>query len=188
MTDEIATLAVRALVALGAAGVLGRWLVRLRADRAQARSLHQYQPLWSWFVVVLAAVHPIALATPTWYDALLRPAGILLMVAGLALAGWATVHLGRYWDVAISALPDHRVVDDGPFAMVRHPIYLGLVGFVVGATGAVADPLVAFAAAVEVAVLVARARAEERFLTERLGEGYAEYARRVPMLLPWPRP
>lgn len=188
MTDELATLLVRALAVVGAIGVLGRWLLRARAERAPMRTWLQLAPYLYWVALAVVLWHPMALATPAWYDAALRPGGLALGVLAGGFAAWAALHLGRYWDPAISALRDHRVVDDGPFALVRHPIYLGLVAFFVGGMLALADPLVAVATVGVVVVVLPRARAEERFLIERLGDEYRVYRRRVPMLLPWPRP
>lgn len=178
----------RALIILGAIGVLGRWLLRGRTERVPMRTWLQLAPCAYWIAVLVLSWHPVPLATPAWYDATVRPAGVgLAMLAG-AFAAWAALHLGRYWDPSISALRDHRVVDDGPYGVVRHPIYLGLLAFFVGTTLAVVDPVVAFVSGGAAAVALLRARAEERFLIERLGDEYRAYRRSVPMLAPWPRP
>lgn len=128
--------------------------------------------------------HPLVVPTPSWYDAVLRPAGLGLILLSGVFVLWAYARLGRYWDASISVLRDHRVVDDGPFAVVRHPVYLGLILFLAGGALLVADPLVAAVTAVVAVLMLFRARAEERFLEERLGDEYRDYARRVPMLLP----
>lgn len=98
------------------------------------------------------------------------------------------VRLGRYGDGEISVLPDHRVVQDGPFAIVRHPVYFGFILFVASGAFLIADPAAAMSAALRALVMYFRAREEERFLLDHLGDAYAAYRRGVPMLVPWRRP
>jgi len=50
-----------------------------------------------------------------------------LVGAGVAVAWWARLHLGRMWSARITLKADHKVVDSGPYALVRHPIYSGLL-------------------------------------------------------------
>ncbi len=186
MSDQDAAALIRLLVLVGSAGAIGRYAMRSREPRAAVRTALSYAPYLYWAVILVILAHPLAVALPAWYGQL-RFAGLALAMAGGAFAAWAALHMGRYWDVEISALADHRVVEDGPFAIVRHPIYLGLIAFFAGTTIALGDPIVAVASVGGGAVAVARARAEERFLAERLGESYRRYQRRVSMLLPLPR-
>lgn len=187
MDDALGTAATRVLVFVGVAGVVVRFLLRSRDARVYSRSSLQITPAVAWVAVALLAWHPVRVGTSPEYDSLARPLGVVAMALGGAFSGWAAIHMGRYWDITVSALPDHRVVDDGPFGVVRHPIYLGVISFLVGGAAAIADPVAAVVCAGAVAVFVSRARAEERFLEERLGDAYRAYARRVPMLIPRPR-
>ena len=50
-----------------------------------------------------------------------------MMLAGLLFTWWARIYLGRLWSSAITRKEDHRIVDTGPYALVRHPIYTGLI-------------------------------------------------------------
>lgn len=184
MDDATATVATRVLVLVGVAGVVTRFLFRSSHPRVYATSSLQIAPAVAWLAVALLAWHPFPLGTPPAYDAVARPLGVVAMTLGGAFSGWAALHMGRYWDITISALRDHRVVDDGPFGVVRHPIYLGVISFLVGGALAIADPVATIVCAGAIAVFVSRARAEERFLRERLGDAYREYATRVPMLIP----
>lgn len=164
--------------------VLARWLTRAPGARDESRSLLQLAGLAEIGSALVLFWHPMVVRTPAPYDAVVRPAALGLILLSGMLVLWAYRRLGPYWDAAISVRRDHRVVDDGPFALVRHPVYLGLVGFLSGGALLTADPLVALVAAVVAVLVVLRARAEERFLEERLGEAYREYERRVPMLVP----
>jgi len=79
----------------------------------------------------------------------------------------------------------HEVVDRGPYALVRHPVYSGLALHFVGASLATGNLLfIAGTVLVSFPAFWLRAVAEERLLSGRLGPAYAAYARRVPMLLP----
>ena len=98
---------------------------------------------------------------------------------------WARLTMGRLWSGFISRLADHRIVDTGPFAIVRHPIYTGIIAaaFLLGIEQGTAEGM-----AGAVFFLLAfwmKARIEENFLRKELGpEPYDAYRRRVPMLLP----
>jgi protein-S-isoprenylcysteine O-methyltransferase Ste14 len=111
-------------------------------------------------------------------------AGVTLL--GILFAWWARLHLGRLWSSAITRKEHHRVVDSGPYALVRHPIYTGLIVALV-ATAAEQATLLAFIAVATIVVgFWLKARAEERFLMQELGaDAYGAYRRRVPMLFPF---
>ena len=110
-----------------------------------------------------------------------------VMLAGLLLTWWARIYLGPLWSSVITRKKDHRIVDSGPYAFVRPPIYTGLV-IALLATAAAEGRATALAGAAFVIFGVwLKARAEERFLTAEFGaEIYASYCRRVSMLIPLP--
>ena len=109
-----------------------------------------------------------------------------VMLLGLALTWWARMQLGRLWSSAITRKEKHRLVDTGPYAFVRHPIYTGLI-IALLATAAIEATLVALLGALLIVLgLWVKARAEERFLMTELGpDAYEFYRRRVPMLVPF---
>lgn len=109
-----------------------------------------------------------------------------LTLAGILFAWWARLHLGRLWSSAITRKQGHRVVDSGPYGLVRHPIYTGLL-LAIFATAAAQATVSGCAGAALVAFgLWLKARTEERFLTQELGaDAYGEYRRRIPMLVPF---
>jgi protein-S-isoprenylcysteine O-methyltransferase Ste14 len=105
-------------------------------------------------------------------------------VASFAFAWWARLHLGTLWSGTITRKEGHRVVDTGPYRLVRHPIYTGIIaaGFILAAELAT---LAAFAGAALMTLgWWMKAREEERFLSRELGPAYDDYRRRTPMLLP----
>lgn len=113
---------------------------------------------------------------------------LLVAVAalGLLFTWWARLYLGRLWSSSVTQKTVHRVVDTGPYAIVRHPIYTGLIAAVF-ATAAMNGAVVGLAGAALMTVgFWLKARLEERFLRQQLGAGaYDSYRRRVPMLIPF---
>jgi protein-S-isoprenylcysteine O-methyltransferase Ste14 len=109
-----------------------------------------------------------------------------LVVLSLLFAWWARLHLGKLWSGTITRKEGHYVVDTGPYALVRHPIYSGAIAATL-ATAAAEATLPALIGLVLITLgLWLKARVEERFLREELGpEAYDAYRRRVPMLLPF---
>jgi protein-S-isoprenylcysteine O-methyltransferase Ste14 len=109
-----------------------------------------------------------------------------VVVFGFLFAWWARIYLGSLWSGWITKKANHYIVDTGPYALVRHPIYTGLI-------------ISALATAVQRGTIVAilggaimawgfwiKARLEEQFLREELGaEAYDSYRRKVPMLIPF---
>ncbi len=114
----------------------------------------------------------------------LRLAGLTLV--GISFTWWARIHLGRFWSNAITRKEGHRVIDTGPYGLVRHPIYTGLIAGML-ATGVAVGTVTAMLGAVLISLgMWQKARMEEGFLTHELGaNAYGSYCRRVPMLVPF---
>ena len=100
-----------------------------------------------------------------------------------------TFHLGTLWSARVTSKADHRIVDTGPYGIVRHPIYTGILIAIYAGLLTMPGLLNIAGGAVLTVAFVIKARLEERFLSDELGaEAYGEYRSRVPMLVPfWPR-
>jgi protein-S-isoprenylcysteine O-methyltransferase Ste14 len=109
-----------------------------------------------------------------------------LIVLGFAFSAWARVHLGPLWSGTITKKADHRIIDTGPYAMVRHPIYAGIL-LAVFATAAAKGTVLGLIGALLITIGIwMKARLEESWLREELGaEAYDAYRRRVSMLIPF---
>ena len=107
-----------------------------------------------------------------------------LIVLGFAFCWWARLHLGRLWSGFVTLKEDHRVVDTGPYGLVRHPIYTGIMiaGFATALMRA--SPLALAGASLITIGFSMTARIEEGFLRAQLGDAYDAYSRRVGMLVP----
>ena len=110
----------------------------------------------------------------------------MLTGCGFAFCWWARLHLGRLWSGTVTRKVGHHVVDSGPYALVRHPIYTGII-IASFATAIQTGTGAALAGAVAMTVgWYLKARLEERFLRAELGrEAYDAYARRTAMLAPF---
>jgi len=118
--------------------------------------------------------------------AIARTSVVLALVAASAWLMLAAVRtLGRQWSLTARVLETHRLVTDGPYRYVRHPIYTAMLGMLL-ATGVAMTGLVAIAVAVVVYVAGTRLRigVEERLLRESFGGDYDAYARRVGAFIP----
>jgi protein-S-isoprenylcysteine O-methyltransferase Ste14 len=109
-----------------------------------------------------------------------------VIALGIAFAWWARIYLGPLWSGTITAKTDHRVIDTGPYAIVRHPIYTGLLLSILATMAAKGTALAILGAVLITIGLWMKARLEEGFLREQLGaDAYDAYRRRVPMLVPF---
>jgi protein-S-isoprenylcysteine O-methyltransferase Ste14 len=126
--------------------------------------------------------------TPLWSVA----SGIGWVLAGVVMCGfvfvwWARIHLGQLWSSSVTRKEHHHVVDTGPYAIVRHAIYTGLLLAII-ATMLLRGTILTVTGSTLIAMgIYVKARVEEEFLRQQLGESYDAYARRVPMLVPFLR-
>jgi protein-S-isoprenylcysteine O-methyltransferase Ste14 len=117
-------------------------------------------------------------------DFLWTSAGIFLTSLGVAVSLWARYCLGQYWSARVTLKEGHRLIQSGPYAYVRHPIYTGML---VGATGT-ALVLGEWRGLLAVGIMLAahswKASREEVLLSGEFGADYAEYRRRTGFLFP----
>lgn len=107
-------------------------------------------------------------------------------VAGIAFAWWARIVMGKLWSGGIEVKDGHQVVETGPFALARHPIYTGLITAAIAAAIIRATPWALVGAALFALGFILKAKVEERFLEAELG-GYDAYRKRVRMIVPLPK-
>ena len=110
--------------------------------------------------------------------------GLAFTVAGLCFAVWARIHLGKYWSGRITLKENHRVIQTGPYALVRHPIYSGLILALFG-TAITLGTMPAFAGfAFMLIAFVRKLKIEETWLCSQFGAEYEAYRNRVKALIP----
>ncbi len=145
-----------------------------------------------WVSAVLLFVYPLPHG---WARAQLWSAGsavnwilAALTAAGLLFTWWARVHLGRLWSDWVVKKAGHHVVDSGPYRLVRHPIYLGLIVAAFATASEKGNSFSLLGGAIMTLAFYTKARREERFLRAELGENsYAAYASKTAMLVPFVR-
>ncbi len=112
--------------------------------------------------------------------------GVVLGASGLVLAVAGRVALGAWFAPTGAVFKGQQVVTGGPYAWVRHPLYVGWWVFLVGACLAFDSTTIAAAAILVVPGVGAIGRGEERLLRDELGDAYDKYRRRVPRWVPRP--
>jgi protein-S-isoprenylcysteine O-methyltransferase Ste14 len=111
--------------------------------------------------------------------------GVTLTVAGLLFSIWARHHLGRNWSLAVTLKDDHELIVTGPYALVRHPIYTGLLVGFLGTAIAIMQIRGILALISILIALWTKIRMEERLMREHFGAKYDIYSRRVSALVPF---
>jgi protein-S-isoprenylcysteine O-methyltransferase Ste14 len=110
--------------------------------------------------------------------------GLVLFVLGLGLAVWARVHIGRNWGTPMSQKDEPELVTSGPYRLVRHPIYSGILLASVG-TALALSWVWLVVVALAGGYFVYAATVEERYLTEQFPDTYPVYRRTTKMLVPF---
>lgn len=158
-----------------------------RQHRVSRRSgwLVELYPVLVWIPLVFAT---FLFTGQVELDDTVQAAGVVVALAGSLFAAWAMWSLYRSYGVRTDVFEGHTLKLNGPFAVVRHPQFLGFLTYHVGASLALESiALIAITAAVILPYTALRIAAEERVLREAFGEVYEAYAARVPSLLPLPR-
>jgi len=120
----------------------------------------------------------------TNHDALLQGIGLAVFAAGLALAIWARVYLGRNWGMPMSQKDDPELVTTGPYRSIRHPIYTGIELAMIGT--AIAVSLYWLVAVIVVgAYFFFSAVVEERNMARQFPGAYPQYKQSTKMLIPF---
>jgi protein-S-isoprenylcysteine O-methyltransferase Ste14 len=112
--------------------------------------------------------------------------GFGLVALGLAFSVVARAWLGGNWSGMVTLKQDHELIRSGPYRLVRHPIYTGLLLAVLGSAIALGEWRGLIALALITASFLRKIVIEERFLTQQFGAVYAQYRTATPALVPLP--
>jgi protein-S-isoprenylcysteine O-methyltransferase Ste14 len=128
--------------------------------------------------------HPLDLRLFGCNDIIASVAAILCVV-GLAFCVWARATLGRNWSGTITLKENHELIVRGPYQIVRHPIYTGLLAMYLATAlllgcigGFIGVPLV-------VGGFWIKLRDEEKLMLQQFPEHYAAYQERTRRLIPF---
>jgi protein-S-isoprenylcysteine O-methyltransferase Ste14 len=112
-------------------------------------------------------------------------AGVALTMIGVCFAIWARYHLGAYWSGTVTIKQDHRLIRTGPYAVVRHPIYAGILFGMLGTAVAVGELRGVLAVLLFFAAFSIKIRLEECWLLQEIGPEYEQYRHEVRGLIPF---
>ncbi|MEO6458645.1 MAG: isoprenylcysteine carboxylmethyltransferase family protein [Chloroflexia bacterium] len=146
----------------------------------------------SALAVIITGVGAIALATSVrlrWGNPIggewVQWLGLLVMALGLLLRYGSIRWLGPMFTRFVQVLPDHKLVTNGPYSLVRHPAYTGLLVFFIGMGIALGDWLsLLFLTLIPPIGIIYRIKVEEQALLEAFGEEYRAYMGRTYAIFP----
>jgi len=132
-----------------------------------------------------AALFP---ALPGVVECFVGALAIAIAAGSVALTLKAVRHLGKQWSIVARVRSDHKLITDGPYGVVRHPIYTGMLGMLL-ASGLAASVGWGILAGLAVFALGTwlRVRSEESLLRGMFGRAFEEYRAKVPAVVPLPR-
>jgi protein-S-isoprenylcysteine O-methyltransferase len=167
-------------------------LTATRRSRSRTGTKHDRSTLRVvWLVIMLSVAAGIFVARQLPAAALPHHrsfvfAGVVLFVAGLLLRWWAIITLGRFFTVDVTIEKDHELVERGPFRVVRHPSYTGVLLAFVGFALSLGNWAALLVILLPISVaFIHRMNVEENALSGALGMQYTDYMRRTKRLVPY---
>ena len=182
---------------------LGEWLAALRKGQAVTllpERKGRKWPMWAEIgIIVLGLVICAAMIYYLWIplplllssraERILGVVGLAIYLAGCAFMLWARRTLGRMWGLSTSQqvklLDDHELVQGGPFAFVRHPMYFGWWAAMLGLTMLYPVWMVFLLFTFSLISFAGRARREEAALSERFGDRWSVYKAHTKFIIPY---
>ena len=131
--------------------------------------------------VPLAVLRERFIPRATWISAF----AATLTVAGLLFTVWARRHIGANWSASVTIKEGHELVTTGPYAMVRHPIYTGLMLAIAGSALAIGEWRGVLAVALALVSFVWKLRIEERWMRQQFAVRYRDYCAHTAALVPF---
>jgi protein-S-isoprenylcysteine O-methyltransferase Ste14 len=158
------------------------FIVYWRIKAAGTKSTQRREPVVSGILRLVAFLVVIVLLSTTripvaWLYRQLWPAGIwpfcigaVVTLLGLSFAVWARQHLASNWSSAVTIKEGHELITSGPYALVRHPIYTGILTGFIGTAIALAQVRGVIGFALILIVLWSKLRIEEQWSVPSLGK------------------
>jgi protein-S-isoprenylcysteine O-methyltransferase Ste14 len=160
------------------------WLVSAAGAKEGSRTRRTRPPGLLIAVLALVLLRVFRAGSLAVDDPVLEAVGAVLFLAGLGLAVWARVYLGRNWGMPMTQKDEPELVTSGPYRYVRHPIYSGILLAVLG-TSLATDIYWLIALIVMGAYFIYSARVEERLLCTTFPTTYPGYRTKTKMLIPF---
>lgn len=160
------------------------WLVSAAQAKQGTRTGRTRPPGVAIAVLAFVVLRAFKASNLEVRDPAVQAIGTVVFVAGLGLAVWARVHLGRNWGMPMTLKQEPELVTSGPYRCVRHPIYTGILLGMLGTALALNLYLLIVVFALSV-YFVHSARVEERIMTAAFPTAYPGYRARTKMLVPF---
>lgn len=165
--------------------LLRRWLVP-SPMRFRIRTWRRYVPAIllpaEWLLPPILIVLRIGAIEGSWLG--VRVVGLAVGLAGAVLLTWAAVLLGRFLMHGAVVREDHALIENGPYRLVRHPVYAGYLALLLGSGVASLNICLCLLWPVSLIGILLQAASEEQLLAERFGQDYECYVRRTGRLVP----
>ncbi len=160
------------------------WLIAAATAKAGTRN-QRSRPAAGLIIVVFVLLRLVRGSDSLMVHSLpVQIVGLVLFVAGLGLAVWARIYLGRNWGMPMTEKDEPELVTSGPYRFVRHPIYSGILVAILGS--ALATTLYWLIALVALGIFFFySARVEEQTMTRTFPSAYPGYKAHTKMLIPF---
>jgi protein-S-isoprenylcysteine O-methyltransferase Ste14 len=160
------------------------WLISATRAKHGSRMARTRSPGLLIIVLGFLLLRAFGVNSSTVDSPILEAAGVILLLLGLGLAVWARIYLGRNWGMPMTEKDEPELVTSGPYHLVRHPIYSGILLAVLGTSLAI-DLYWLIAFAVLAVYFVYSSKVEETLLTTSFPSAYPSYRTKTKMLIPF---
>ncbi len=116
---------------------------------------------------------------------ILRLIGVGLFALGMAGTTWAEAALGRLFSTEVTIQKEHTLITSGPFRLIRHPRYLGIILLNLGLSLTFRSWVTVVLTALFVGFLLWRISDEEKLMAETFGDRWSEYRKKTWRLIPY---
>jgi protein-S-isoprenylcysteine O-methyltransferase Ste14 len=169
----------------------GYWYLRAfgarkgqRVETNESRVIHYALLGLTLLLFTVASFYPLNIRLYSDNN-LIFVSGFVVAFLGFAFAIWARSHLGQYWSGAIIFQRNHKLIQSGPYALTRHPIYTGILVGMFGTAIAIGEVRGFIALGCAFVAYYRKMRMEESWLARQFGDEYAQYQKRVRMVVPF---
>jgi protein-S-isoprenylcysteine O-methyltransferase Ste14 len=198
----IAGIILLVLFYLSFALTLADWLIALKKGQAVTLLPERKGGSWPLWTQIAIMILGLALCVPLFYflwipliklsittGRILGLIGLVIYLAGCAFVLWARRTLGKMWGLSTSQnvklRDDHQIIQSGPYAFVRNPMYFGWWVAIAGLLLVYPTWVVLLFLVFSVISFAGRARREDRALSERFGEAWTEYKKHTKFIVPF---
>ncbi len=197
-----AVLVIISLIYISFVLTVADWLVALRKGQAVSLLPERGGRKWPLWMQIALMVIGLLICVPLFYYGWvplfrvhgnlaipLKTIGLVVYLAGLLFTLWARRTLGKYWGISTSIdvklLDEHQIIQSGPYAYVRHPMYFGWWVAMLGLTLLYPVWAIFLLFVFSVISFSGRARREETALAERFGGNWVEYKKQTKFIIPF---